>query len=615
MVPGRHETRGINHLVNRELAVTLLGADRARRLVDEALGLGILDLRDGRLELHPLVESFIAGRTLADTRANALEAFPSAWAYYTGRNEPDAAFDLADQLGAPRDIDRLLMASMDELLKGGRLSTLQTWVSRAVDLVGDSPAVLVAQAEIALRRGHHLTAQALADRAARSDDVASEVIYRAHIVGARAAHIGQREEDALALYRRAEAVGADDRQRRTAKWGRLTAAASLELQLAHELLNELEVVPRGEFDPTEAVRTADKKIALGLRFGTVSSLADARSVEELVPSVSDPFVRSSFRCMFSYALSLASEYEQALSVAGAMTEDAAEFRIEFVLPYASLMRGTALVGLRRFGEAHEALNDAHARAIRCTDAFGLQAVYSGRVRAFLQEGRVAEACGLEPPDLTDSLPGMRGEVWASRGLALACIGRLSDALQFADLSVQGTRGVEATVLAQCIRTLVALKARQPDLSNDVRQLMSVAWDAGAVDCVVTGYRASPDLLAALFRDGGTAERAGFVVRRASDQALAASVGVDLDAVLDPVSGLSVREREVYDLLCEGLPNREIAGRLFISVETVKVHARHVYDKLGIRSRTALALHAASRRQAIPTATLSPDTSTASASDG
>ena len=125
--------------------------------------------------------------------------------------------------------------------------------------------------------------------------------------------------------------------------------------------------------------------------------------------------------------------------------------------------------------------------------------------------------------------------------------------------------------------------------------MSVAWDAGAVDCVVTCYRASPDLLAALLRDAETTERAGYIVGRASDHELAASIGVDLAAALDPVSTLSAREREVYDLLCEGLPNREIAKRLFISVETVKVHARHVYDKLEIRSRTALALQAASRR--------------------
>jgi DNA-binding NarL/FixJ family response regulator len=77
----------------------------------------------------------------------------------------------------------------------------------------------------------------------------------------------------------------------------------------------------------------------------------------------------------------------------------------------------------------------------------------------------------------------------------------------------------------------------------------------------------------------------------------------LDALeaLDPVSTLSEREREVYGLLCEGLSNAEIAKRLFISPSTVKVHVHHVFDKLGIRSRTAVAINAANRRsQAAPT---------------
>ena len=84
--------------------------------------------------------------------------------------------------------------------------------------------------------------------------------------------------------------------------------------------------------------------------------------------------------------------------------------------------------------------------------------------------------------------------------------------------------------------------------------------------------------------------------------LAKSLGLDTLSVHDPVSTLSPREREVYDLLCEGLRNVEIARRLFISPATAKVHVRHVYDKLGIRSRTAIALNAASRRShAAPTA--------------
>jgi non-specific serine/threonine protein kinase len=53
-------------------------------------------------------------------------------------------------------------------------------------------------------------------------------------------------------------------------------------------------------------------------------------------------------------------------------------------------------------------------------------------------------------------------------------------------------------------------------------------------------------------------------------------------------GLSVREREVARLVADGLSNKEIAGRLHLSVRTVESHIRHVLTKLGLVNRTQLA---------------------------
>ena len=52
-----------------------------------------------------------------------------------------------------------------------------------------------------------------------------------------------------------------------------------------------------------------------------------------------------------------------------------------------------------------------------------------------------------------------------------------------------------------------------------------------------------------------------------------------------VEPLSERELEVLQLVAQGLANREIASRLFLSLNTVKAHTRNIYGKLGVRSRT------------------------------
>jgi predicted ATPase/DNA-binding CsgD family transcriptional regulator len=61
------------------------------------------------------------------------------------------------------------------------------------------------------------------------------------------------------------------------------------------------------------------------------------------------------------------------------------------------------------------------------------------------------------------------------------------------------------------------------------------------------------------------------------------------ALLEP---LSERELEVLGLIARGLSNREIAQRLVLSVGTVKVHARNIYGKLGVGSRTQALAQAA-----------------------
>jgi len=52
-----------------------------------------------------------------------------------------------------------------------------------------------------------------------------------------------------------------------------------------------------------------------------------------------------------------------------------------------------------------------------------------------------------------------------------------------------------------------------------------------------------------------------------------------------VDPLSERELDVLQLIAEGLTNPEIAGKLCVSLNTVKVHSRNIYSKLGVSNRT------------------------------
>ena len=83
-----------------------------------------------------------------------------------------------------------------------------------------------------------------------------------------------------------------------------------------------------------------------------------------------------------------------------------------------------------------------------------------------------------------------------------------------------------------------------------------------------------------------------------DAALTPMVARQVMAFLKPVSAkpespsnLTVREKEILILISKGLTNQGMAGRLFISEQTVRNHIKNIYDKLQVHSRAQVVMKA------------------------
>jgi ATP/maltotriose-dependent transcriptional regulator MalT len=72
--------------------------------------------------------------------------------------------------------------------------------------------------------------------------------------------------------------------------------------------------------------------------------------------------------------------------------------------------------------------------------------------------------------------------------------------------------------------------------------------------------------------------------RIRDVSLARRAGFRTRSTRSPRDLLSPREIEVLGLVARGYTNRRISQALFISDSTTKVHIRHIFEKLGVRTR-------------------------------
>jgi two-component system, NarL family, response regulator DevR len=144
-----------------------------------------------------------------------------------------------------------------------------------------------------------------------------------------------------------------------------------------------------------------------------------------------------------------------------------------------------------------------------------------------------------------------------------------------------------------------LRSQLPDLS--CLMLTSYADDEALVDAILAGASGfvlkqvlGSDLITAV-RTVGTG---GSLLDPKTTTALMNRIRREREDQ-DPVHTLTEQERAVFDLIGEGMTNRQIGERLYLSEKTVKNYVSHVLNKLGLQRRTQAAVLAAERRKAKP----------------
>jgi DNA-binding NarL/FixJ family response regulator len=180
---------------------------------------------------------------------------------------------------------------------------------------------------------------------------------------------------------------------------------------------------------------------------------------------------------------------------------------------------------------------------------------------------------------------MLGEVSATRAVALACLGDPA-ARGAAEQARKTTRSLETRVLCAMAEAIYASNRNEPNLVTLVEVAFDTAARCNCWDLFVCGYRAHPEVLLPLRTSTEELPVLRRVMDRAQDSELAKKLG--LAERLRGATLLSPRENEIHGLLALGLTNRQIAQRLVISESTVKLHVHHIFEKLGVKTRSAAA---------------------------
>jgi DNA-binding NarL/FixJ family response regulator len=179
-----------------------------------------------------------------------------------------------------------------------------------------------------------------------------------------------------------------------------------------------------------------------------------------------------------------------------------------------------------------------------------------------------------------------------------------------ELLAEAKNGREALEFCRRLQPDLALiDVRMPDMDG-LATCRSIKQEASATRVILVTMHENPHYLLEALRAGASA----YVLKDVTQRELLATIRRVFrgESMLDPnivvrvlghMAGdtprqanllavqLSPREREVLQLLAQGLTNREIARTLTVSASTIKIHVEHILAKLGVSDRTQAAVRA------------------------
>ncbi|HEU5243158.1 MAG TPA: LuxR C-terminal-related transcriptional regulator [Gaiellaceae bacterium] len=561
-----------------EVARSVLGAG-ADEVMEDAVACGLLAITERKsLSLHPLLRELLIGRFRHADSPTREAQLQRARRLFDLRRW-DEALSVAEVASDAAFAAEALEAALDDLLAAGRTSSLQRWVAAARSSGSEGGLIDYAESEARLRSNELDRASVLATQAARS--LEGDLAARAHLVAGTSAHLTDRPNRTDLHAELAATFAETPDTREGALWLRFLSAAVRQAADLTGCLEDFRTAARSGLKQSLMITTAELVVS-ELEAGKKDALRDARAVLEVAKREADPIAHTGLLSVYTSELVRNGRYEESLKSSKTLACAAKNFGLEFATPYAQCYSASALIGLRRFAAAARMLSALERDTQDDPGSYFRCCLPVQRARLYASVGdlrRAQEVLSLGPPENLNSAP--HGEFIGWRALFAAIANDEREAHALAKDARRVSRDLGTRALSEITEALIALNDEQ---SGAAVARVQAAIDTRSWDAVVVAARAAPGLAAFIAEQ--TQWRSWFqqLLAASRDASLAASLGMRIPRVARTKASLSPRESEVHELIAQGLTNEEIGKVLYISLSTTKVHVKHIYEKLGVRSR-------------------------------